>query len=425
MIKRENIKQAIDAISTRDPETGYSLNEMFGRGQIELPSQLEETSQGDDFYFLFDKEKVFIKKFLYINEGTVPIEQGLLVKYGELVSKQEFLNKQAPFSYIDAAKEIRVAGLKFMVVHEINLAIARVRKRIDLKNDHKDGKNGSRDAAIISLLEKIRQDKRTVGIPRDANDPAVLYRGTVDVATPALFVCVPFCMESLTQVADLNLEFFHVRFLLNCLARGLEKNLFTCVVSHRIVGLIYLTLKQKMLHKGLEIKFVATVRGKTGDQPEPSFPAPKGVGTFLIAGTWMVWKAGLPSVKELSLDSETGVRGFYESMGFQPRGLAGYALKSPKGHLLKAILMLANNCNDPLENVLQEIRKEMEKQINGLRKRAKNEKEKSARRAVIASVKECLKSKTDPELTETTLNMLRKYRHKIPESEDLINFATR
>ncbi|MCJ7685285.1 MAG: hypothetical protein MUO68_13440, partial [Desulfobacteraceae bacterium] len=366
----------------------------------------------------------FIKKFLYINEGTVPIEQGLLVKYGELVSKQEFLNKQISFSYIDAAKEIRAAGLKFMVVHEINLAIARVRKRLDLKDEHKDGKNGSRDAAIISLLEKIRQDNRTVGIPRDANDPAVLYRGTVDVATPALFVCFPFCMESLTQVADLNLEFFHVRFLLNFLARGLEKYLFACVVSHRIVGLIYLTLKHKILSKGLEIKFVSTVSSRTGDQTEPPYPAPKGVGTFLIAGTWMLWKTDLPSAKELSLDSEIAARGFYESIGFQPRGFAGYTLKSPKGHLLKAILMLANNCDDPPDNVFQEIRKGMEKQINGLRKKTRNKKETSARRAVIASVKECLKSKSDPELAETTLNMLRKYRHKIPESEDLINFAT-
>ena len=397
MIKRENIKQAIDAISTRDPETGYSLNEMFGRGQIEVPSHLEETSQGDNFYFLFDKEKVFIKKFLYIHEGTVPIEQGLLVKYGELARKQEFQNRRAPFSYIDAAKEIRAAGLKFMVVHEINLAIARMKKRLDLKEKHKDIKNDSRDAAILSLLEEIRQDNRTVGIPRDADNPVVLYRGTVDVATPALFVCFPFCMESLMQVADLNLEFFHVRFLLNCLARGLEKNIFACVVSHRIVGLIYLTLKQKMLGKGLEIKFVATVRGRTGDQTEPSSPVPKGVGTFLIAGTWMVWKAGFPSVKELSLDSEIGARAFYELLGFQPRGLAGYALKSPKGHLFKAILMLANNCNEPLENVFQEIRKGMEIQIKGLRKKARNEKEKSARRAVIASVKESLKSRAHPE----------------------------
>jgi len=87
--------------------------------------------------------------------------------------------------------------------------------------------------------------------------------------------------------------------------------------------------------------------------------------------------------------------------------------------------MLANNCNDPLENVFQEIRKAMEKQIYGLRKKAKNKKEKSARRTVITSVKECLKSKSDPELTETTLNTLRKYRDRIPESEDLINFATR
>lgn len=37
MIKRENIKQAIDAISARDAEIGYSLDEMLGMGQIDVP----------------------------------------------------------------------------------------------------------------------------------------------------------------------------------------------------------------------------------------------------------------------------------------------------------------------------------------------------------------------------------------------------
>ncbi|GAI98462.1 unnamed protein product, partial [marine sediment metagenome] len=57
MIKRENIKQAIDAISERDPEIGYSLNEMLGTGQIDVPLQ------GDDLHFLFDRQKVPINKF--------------------------------------------------------------------------------------------------------------------------------------------------------------------------------------------------------------------------------------------------------------------------------------------------------------------------------------------------------------------------
>lgn len=90
MLKRENIKQAIDAISERDPEIGYSLNEMLGTGQIDVPLQ------GDDLHFLFDRQKVPINKFLYFNEGTAPIEQGLLIKYGEMTKKQELQDKDHP-----------------------------------------------------------------------------------------------------------------------------------------------------------------------------------------------------------------------------------------------------------------------------------------------------------------------------------------
>ena len=121
MIKRENIKQAIDAISQRDPEIGYSLNEMLGTGKIDIPSHLDVSAQGDDFHFLFDKEKVSINKFLYFNEGTVPIEQGLLIKYGEMTKKQELLNRADSLDYKHVAIEIRKAGLKLMVINYLKL----------------------------------------------------------------------------------------------------------------------------------------------------------------------------------------------------------------------------------------------------------------------------------------------------------------
>ena len=120
MLKRENIKQAIDAISKRAPEIGYSLNEMLGMGQIDVPTQ------GDELYFLFDKQKVQINKFLYFDEGTVPIEQGLLIKYGEMTKKQELQNKDHPPNYMQAAMEIEKAGLRLMVTYEIDYAIARL-----------------------------------------------------------------------------------------------------------------------------------------------------------------------------------------------------------------------------------------------------------------------------------------------------------
>ena len=128
MIKRENIKQAIDAISKRDPEIGYSLNEMLGTGKIDIPSQAHVSPKGEDLYFLFDKEKVSINKFLYFNEGTVPIEQGLLIKYGEMIKRQELLNRVEAPDYKQVVVEIHNAGLRFMVTHEIDYVLGLLRK---------------------------------------------------------------------------------------------------------------------------------------------------------------------------------------------------------------------------------------------------------------------------------------------------------
>lgn len=432
MIKKENLKQAIDAISARNPETGYSLNEMLGTGQIDVTPQLENASQTDDFHFLFDREKVSINKFLYFNEGIAPIEQGMLIKYGELVKKQEVLNRENSFNYMKAAEEIRDAGLKYMVTHEIDFALARLKKRHGILEtnarhpnlEHPGMENTPGSGKLISFLGKLKLDNETLEIPGKGDDPAVLYKGVVNADTPSYFICFPFCMDSLMQVAAMNLEFFHVRFLLNCLIQGLEKNLFICMVDRKILGLIYLTLKEQLFYKGLEIKFVATLRGKAYNQTESSTRVFKGVGTFLVSGVWMLWKTQVPEVREIFLDSEIGAMGFYEAIGFQSRRLSQYALRTPKGQLVKAILIMANNSRDLGGRAIGEICAVMEKQIKGLRKKAKNEKQRSARKAVIASVKESLKSRTHPELAETTLSMLRKYRDKITESEELIQFAT-
>ena len=431
MIRRENIKQAIDAISEKDREIGYSLNEMFGAGHIGVPSHLDKPSQRDNLYFLFDKQKVHINKFQYFNEGTVPIEQGLLIKYGEMIRKQKFQSNGHPPNYMQAAKEIREAGLKLMVTYEIDYAIARLRKRertLDAKSslpddEHPGTGRTSSDTGIISVLEKIKHNSQPHEIERDEKDPGVLYRGVVDDATPAHFMSFPFCMESLMQVADMNLEFFHVRFLLNCLSRGVEKTLFACLVDGKILGLVYLTLKEKIFHKGLEIKYIATLRGKTGNQTEPTIPVPRGVGAFLVAGTWMFWKTALAKVRQLRLDSEIGARRFYEAVGFQSRGLSGYVLKEPKGHFLKSIVIMANSFQNLRKGFIEDIAAVIEKQTKLLRKKAKNKKDESERKVIIASIKECLKSEAHPEFGRRAMKMLIKYKKKIPEANELIKFA--
>lgn len=418
MIKRENIKQAIDAISQREPEIGYSLDEMLGTGKIDMPSQVDVSTKGEDLYFFFDKEKVSINKFLYFNEGTVPIEQQLLIKYGEMIKRQELLNRTESPDYKQVVIEIRKAGLKFMVTHEIDYILASLRKSQGIPEKIQ------RMESLIAFLEKVKQDTRPLEICDGNNDPTVLYKGIIDEGTPACFMCFPFCMDSLMQVADMNLEFFHVRFILNCLVRGLEKNLFVCLVDGKVLGLVYLTLKRHMFYKGLEIEFISTLRGKTGYEKEPIYRIPKGIGAFLVAGVWMLWKTGREDFKEIYLDSEIGARQFYEAVGFQSRGLSGYVLKAPKGQLVKTILIMANNCEDPGKDIIYEIRTIIKKQIKLLRKKARDEKEKSERLAVIDTVKECLKSTAHPEFAEIAFSELKKFREKIPESRELINFAS-
>jgi hypothetical protein len=94
MIKREHIKQAVDAISERNPDIGYSLDEMLGMGLIETALQAEDPRDGENFFFIFNGEKVLVNRVLFFNEGIVPVEQGLLIKYGELVKKQELQDRE-------------------------------------------------------------------------------------------------------------------------------------------------------------------------------------------------------------------------------------------------------------------------------------------------------------------------------------------
>src|SRR5512136_669385 len=115
MIKREHIKQAIDAISRHSPDIGYSLDQMLGMGVIDTAAGEDQAMDGDNLHFVFDDEKVRVNKVLFFDEGTVPIEQGLVIKYGELVKKQELQDKTDSFDYRDASAEIHRAGLKLVV----------------------------------------------------------------------------------------------------------------------------------------------------------------------------------------------------------------------------------------------------------------------------------------------------------------------
>jgi len=416
MIRREHIKQAIEAISRRSPEIGYSLDQMLGMGLIDVAPEREQDQDRENFFFLFEGNKVLVNRVLFFDEGTVPIEQGLLIKYGEIVKRNELEERGSAVDFRKAFREIHEAGLRLAVTHEIDYAVSRLQKRLaDLKDHEEGGKTERFYKGRIRLLEEVKED--------NGPNPSYLYRGSVDIATPAYFTVFPWSVETLMQVADINVEFFHVRFVLNCLIRGLEENLLVCVAEDSIEGLIYLTLKEQFLRRDLEIKYLATLRGKTWHPAEEPPKPLKGVGTFLVAGTWLLLKNELPKVRDIVLDAEVGARRFYEAVGFEARGLSGYILRAPKGYLLKSILAMTRHCLDLKENVIKEVRGLIRKQVKVLRGKGRTEKHAAQRRAALACIRECLMPEGRREFAEEALENLTRYGKNIPESEELIRFA--
>ncbi|UCF93310.1 MAG: histone deacetylase [Desulfobacterales bacterium] len=425
MIKRENIKQAIEAIAQRNPEIGYSLDEMLGTGAIGVPSSPAQTSKDPTLYFLFQGEQVPIRKYQYFNEGTVPLEQRLLIKYGELAQKQKIAAQGGPVDYRQAARKIRAAGLLLMVTHEIDYAMARVQSTWTRASE---GAGSSRvQTALLSWLEKIKGPDPTLKIPppdlHEGSAPAPRFQGVVDYVTPAEFQPFPFSMETLLQVAALNLEFFHVRFVLNCLVQGAANRLFACLVEGQIQGLIFLNLKTQFLSKGLEIKYLATVGGQAQDPAGPTPKKVKGVGTFLVAGTWLLWKTRLPDVKEISLDAEIGANRFYRSIGFHPRRLCEFVLKNPRGFLLRAIWIMAGNCRDVPPGLRAALEGLIIAQFKILRQKAHRPEDRAYRKWIVAFLKFGLQSETHPEFVRSILQNLFRYQKAIPEFSALIEVA--
>jgi hypothetical protein len=433
MVKREHIKQAIDAISRRDPEIGYTLDEMLARGRIDSLGVDRSSADNGDFHLLFDGRPITIKRFIFFNEGTVSIEQRLLIKYGEMLKRQELLAKEPTIDYRGAAGELRMAGLKLMVAHEIDYAIQRLQKsRIAPKTvQDRDRKELSDAAAVkrslISRLESIKDDNLLLETPLAGQEgelsSAVFFRSVVDGDIPAYFTQFPYCLDALMQVADINLEFFQVRLLLDFLIGGTASNLFACVVDNKIEGLVYLTLKERYFYKALEIRYIATVRGAAADRSVYRLRVLKGVGTFLVAGVWLLWKSEPKGVSDLLLDSEIGARRFYDGIGFRPRGFSGYRLEAPQGHLVKTLLDMANRCSMLNETALKAVKSIIKDQVKTLCHRAAGEKKTAARNRALDAVKMCLSSDARPEFAYLAVGELIRNREKIMDYPNLLRFV--
>ena len=420
MIKKEHIRDAIKEIAQRDSAAGYSLFQMLDQGLIDVPSQRNGSSSGNYFYFLFADQEVPVSKFLFFNEGTVPIEQALLVKYGELVGKEALERDKRGIEYRNMSGAIRQEGLRFMVRHEIDYAAAQVKRRAEYQEPVG---TASRQTSLISYLDKIKRNMQPLNPSRLKAQSVVWYQGIVGSGTVAYFAPFPYCMTGLVQVAELNLEFFHVRFLLDCLIRGLESNVFVCLVEGQIVGLVFIGVEPGAFSAEIEIKYIATVSSSPNREVLGDLGSLRGIGTFLVSGVWLLGKSELGGVKSIFLDSEIAARTFYQSLGFQPRGLSGYVLKSPEGHLFRSILTMANKADRLTKGAVREVNAILIKQIKSLRKQPKDEKERGRRNIIIECLKECLRPGANPEISTAIIRGLQKYRNRIPEAEGLVQFG--
>ena len=424
MLKKEHIKQAIEAIAKRDAEIGYALDELLSQDEIGPAAAHSDGSTGQDFHFTFNGRPARVKRVLFFNQGTVPIEERLLISYGEMIERQQFMQDSSGKSFIDAAKAIHDAGLIFLVIHEIDYALDRLQITAE-KTDAAPASTTEKQARLVAM-KKERSPLSVFSDHASAHGTVeILYSGTVDKDQPAFFIRFPFCMDALKQTADSNLEFFNVRFLLSCMEKGLDQNLFACVVNNTIEGIVYLTFKKSYLYRTVEIQYIATVGGRPATDADPGRIELRGVGTFLMAGVWMLWKNCLPDAKDLLLDSEIGARRFYEGVGFEPRGLSGFIMKEPGGRLVQAILEMTGKCPDLHDRAAAEIVRMIKKQIRMLCGKKLLQKRKRARRDALESVKVCLQPDFHPALARAALEELTRLRKKIPESGQLIGQAHR
>ena len=419
MLKKEAIKQAIDAIAARDRDIGYSLNELFGTGRIDIVSDREQPPRDGVHFFYFDHRRVPVKKTTFFSEGSAAIEQKLLIAYGEMAQRQALATSNTPVDFSRAAQSISEAGLTCLLWYEIDLAHDRmVHSTGGEKNKH-IAAPPQRDS-VCELLKKLRHQWPSEYFPKDDSQVQVLYEGAVDSDTPAFFVRFPYTFDTLIQIADLDLSFFSVRFVLSCLYNGTSPYLFACIIDDQIAGLVYLRCKQTFLNRSLEIKYIASTKDAR-PQWSDNHVLHRGVGTFLVAGVWLLWKNTMPAIREIVLDAERQALRFYEEIGFTDKRPYVYALKRPAGQLLNALVVMVDRSQAIQPDVIREFPGIIRARIRHLTGRTRNTRR---RDQALAFIKLCLLSRSQPQLARTAAALLLRHKNHIAEAEGLLQMAT-
>ena len=390
MIKREHLKMAIDAISAVDRESGYGLRELFEATRISVPAAEDNyarSSGGWGFNYYFEGERVDIPKTAFVADGIAALEQSLVFKLGELREKQIGAARWVSGNVPKLAGDIRRAGAQLVVDHELH-----------------------RMSALSADLD----------VPLRRPDPescGPYFSGHLSGGQPVRFMPLHRSREMLLQVAGQRFEFFDVRFLLKSWSEETLPWIYACISQQQILGLVKLQMHRHPVNTRIEVKYIARRMPQHHDIDTP----PKGVGTFLLAGVWMLWNTFHPDARHIFLDGEVGARKFYMDCGFREQRSCRYVLETPGGYLLTAIADMADDARSPEGR----LKPGLEALISASIKRLHSVSRVRNRESALRFIKRCLMSRHQPYPATTALTLLLKYRHRIPEATALIDFATR
>ncbi|MEZ4386858.1 MAG: hypothetical protein R3D98_04655 [Candidatus Krumholzibacteriia bacterium] len=255
MIQRQHLAQAIAMIQTQDATAGHALREFLGTGRLLARPEAEVPT------FELDGTAVTVRRHQWLHQGVPALGERLVLAFGEWRARQEQALADESHLPERSRRLARRAALEYAL--DFALAGAEDRAVAAMASAPADGEA----AACLTLLEDLHGDFPGRTMPWDPSQPEVYFKGVVDVDTAALFCRFPFTRDSLLQVADRNLEFYNLRFVLDHLLQGQHRNLFACVVHGRLVGLM--TVRSVVEHgrAELEVQWLATARGGPTGEP--------------------------------------------------------------------------------------------------------------------------------------------------------------
>ena len=343
MIDREQLIAAATAIGDRAAEAATPLRELLAAGRLTAVADAPLPT------FRLDGQTHVVRRHQWIHQGQPALEERLVVAFGEWRHLQGAGRGESDRQHERLLRAARREGLQDALEDALDLALEQARQR--LVANPADGDL----AARLTLLEDLAGEFPGEDMPWNPQHRQVFFKGVVDVDTAGLFCRFPFTRDGLLQVADRNLEFFNLRFVLDHLLRGEHRNLFCCAVHGRLVGMMSVRAAVEHGRRSMEIQWLATARGGPTGRPRRGEWVHRGAGAMLLAGAWLLWKLYEPRLGSLVVQAEPAAVDFYESLGFDHVMTNVYHLDDPRGHFLRNIVAMANRLEQLPADVQREI----------------------------------------------------------------------